>query len=682
MANRYYNGPDGQISPFTRARAEAVSQQFQAIAEGFDLVGTLFHQRYDAIATQGQSRIPATGPLTDNDGRVFETGLPFVILQINSADIGQDDFLFLDAESIHIELVGGVLNEGDQITVYSLPVESLEGGSYPIAVKTLAELKARPVESEAVIYDGVSFEWTPGDYTGQADDVNAVQANGIPLSTGAWVRQGADKVASRLDAIGAITRSQSEKNSEQVSVFDFMTPAQISAVKARTRLVDVTEEVQAAIDNGPGRLFFPPGDYPVTPGGLGHALLVDGGTIEMFGRNATIFMASTGNHQALRLEDTLNSTLRGLRFEGSGTDGVGGGQGLVQVFQGSNFTATDCAFDEANCDGLAVAAVTGVSVVGCSSDNASKGALYVNNSTGVRVIGNTATNFGGHTFSGNVLGVGLQLSGNTNLVAQGNTVRDGVGIGILCDNSGANIPKNNLISGNTVEEVSNPTNPGVSSGVRLQNDQASKNCGTVVSENVVRACGLYNFYIENHNGVIVRGNTGIESQESNYIIASVVGGTFKDNVAINTDTTTENGQAAFNLINGCSNVSGDGNRAMSLAGFAASTGFNGVLDGTGNDNRVSTVREYDYAEFAVTWHPNAGADIAAGGMAATDIPGVSGFGLGCYIEIAAPYTLNDCIAIGYFTGGSSARITLFNASGATRAFASGSWTVRVFGKNK
>jgi hypothetical protein len=54
--------------------------------------------------------------------------------------------------------------------------------------ETLAQLKAASTFNVAMIYDGSVFNWTLGDFTGQADDLNIVQGDGVPLTTGAWVR--------------------------------------------------------------------------------------------------------------------------------------------------------------------------------------------------------------------------------------------------------------------------------------------------------------------------------------------------------------------------------------------------------------------------------------------------------------------------------------------------------------
>lgn len=407
--------------------------------------------------------------------------------------------------------------------------------------------------------------------------------------------KGAAMVGFIQTSADAVARTVSEKLRDSVSVFDFMTAAEIAGVRGTGPAVDVTQAIQAGIDSNPGRLYFPPGIYPVTPDPTAHvALRVQHTTIEMFGAGASISMASTGHDQALQLLNCTNSTLRGLRFVGSGTNGSGGGQGLVQVLEGSNFIATGCAFDDANCDGLAVADVTGVIVSNCSSNNASKAALYVNNSRSVRISGNTMTDFGGHVVGVQIVGVGLQISGNDRLTADGNTIGPGTGIGILCNEAEKGevqfAPTVNLINANTVVGVSNPTNAAVSGGIRLSNATANKACGTNVSGNIVRACGFSNYHFENHDGITAIGNTGIESEYSNFFISSASYITFCNNVAINSQTTTGGGQAAVYLINSTDKARGSGNRAESIAGYASSSGTNGVINDTGTpplDNVIS-----------------------------------------------------------------------------------------------
>ena len=63
---------------------------------------------------------------------------------------------------------------------------------------------------------------------------------------------------------GTSDRLLSEKLSEVISVFDFMTAAQISDVKSGAATLDVTASIQAALDTGAAQVFFPAGRYKTT----------------------------------------------------------------------------------------------------------------------------------------------------------------------------------------------------------------------------------------------------------------------------------------------------------------------------------------------------------------------------------------------------------------------------------
>lgn len=67
--------------------------------------------------------------------------------------------------------------------------------------------------------------------------------------------------------VGSVGRLLNLKLAEQPSVFDFMTPAQIADVQARTLLLDVTTPIRAAIAATiGGELQFPPGSYLIGTG--------------------------------------------------------------------------------------------------------------------------------------------------------------------------------------------------------------------------------------------------------------------------------------------------------------------------------------------------------------------------------------------------------------------------------
>ena len=372
-----------------------------------------------------------------------------------------------------------------------------------------------------------------------------------------------------------------------MNVFEFMSAAQIADVNGRRRLMDVTAALQRGIDSSSGRLELPPGDYRIHPSGAGHALLVRNGSFQLIGRGATIYLPSTGNHQAVRFERCIQSSVRGVRFVGSGTRGSNSGQGLVQFYLGAGFTFEDCAFDDANCDGLAVAGVAGVTIKNCTSRKAAKAGIYVNNSRDVRVTGNSVENFGGFRAGSNVVGAGLQLSGNEDLLADGNIIRNGLGAGILCDHSGDSLPLRNRIVRNLAESVDNQANASVSGGIRLTSSSSGRPLGTVIEGNTVRDCGIYNYYLENHRGCIVRDNVGSGSRESNYVFGSMAGATVNGNTAINSNTSRKPGQSAYVIINNSHGIAGFRNKALNTDGFTPSAGSNDLRDYSGNANALN-----------------------------------------------------------------------------------------------
>ncbi len=110
---------------------------------------------------------------------------------------------------------------------------------------TLAQLKAAPTTNGTMIaaYDasGSTMTWTLGNFTALSAQrpQDYVQGDGIPLTTGAWVRQNADSTVFAQTSTGAVPRPTGGKVAEQVSITDF---------GASTSLADNTLAIQAAID--------------------------------------------------------------------------------------------------------------------------------------------------------------------------------------------------------------------------------------------------------------------------------------------------------------------------------------------------------------------------------------------------------------------------------------------------
>lgn len=97
---------------------------------------------------------------------------------------------------------------------------------------------------------------------------------------------------------GAVARTVQDKLRDTVSVFDFMTPAQIAGVKAGTFLVDVTAPINAAISSGAREVFFPQGGYAISaPINIGATSV--GVSLVGAGRQATV-IRNTGATPAVQ----------------------------------------------------------------------------------------------------------------------------------------------------------------------------------------------------------------------------------------------------------------------------------------------------------------------------------------------------------------------------------------------
>lgn len=91
---------------------------------------------------------------------------------------------------------------------------------------SLLDFKAAAIanERQALKAPGIpfgDFNWTPGDYSNQADNVNVIKADSTALSVGAWVRQIADGVSFKQSGEGAVLRSAGSKSRESLSPEDF-----------------------------------------------------------------------------------------------------------------------------------------------------------------------------------------------------------------------------------------------------------------------------------------------------------------------------------------------------------------------------------------------------------------------------------------------------------------------------
>lgn len=139
---------------------------------------------------------------------------------------------------------------------------------------------------------------------------------------------GSSLIGTILNAVGAVWRTVLDKFSDSISVFDFMTTAQKTSVKARDSVEDVTAAIQAAITHaktvGGGKVFFPSGVYKITD-----AIIVDTGVYSMglilegCGRNTIISQTGVGK-DAFHFSTTQylqNSGIRDMKIVTSATAG-------------------------------------------------------------------------------------------------------------------------------------------------------------------------------------------------------------------------------------------------------------------------------------------------------------------------------------------------------------------------
>lgn len=159
--------------------------------------------------------------------------------------------------------------------------QAAAGVDYPDAAAALAGAS-----------NGDKFTYWDGDQI-----VYSTKTAGVLVElAGPWI--GADKIGFTQSGTGAVARDAQSKMGEQVSVFDFMTEAEIADVQANTATLNVTAAIQAAVDKVAttgGELIFPPGTYKITSKisktfGDGIAVLISG-----YGAKIDATAITTGN---------------------------------------------------------------------------------------------------------------------------------------------------------------------------------------------------------------------------------------------------------------------------------------------------------------------------------------------------------------------------------------------------
>lgn len=339
-------------------------------------------------------------------------------------------------------------------------------------------------------------------------------------------------------------------------------------------------------------VFIPAGSYAVeVDGGNNYCLLtdsIDNLTISGYGAKIT---STASEKQIWRFADCDNLHVEGLWVVGANANGTDVAAGIIQVSGGAKISFLNTKTSDSDQDGLAIANATNVKVIGHISDNDAKSGVYVNGSSYVTVKACQVTNWGGATVSSSPVGAAIQVSSNTDCIVEGNICDTGTGYGIFCNAlSGGARPLRNTIKGNQVYNATNPTNVNVSGGINCVNGNATKDTGTLITGNILRANGLFNIYIENHGGSYVQGNICLESVRSNIVVSTISNCIVRGNYIANTNTSntaTQSGVRLINAADGCVVIHND---FVDSAQYATSYGLHYPVDASTGTNLLQLQR--------------------------------------------------------------------------------------------
>jgi len=402
-----------------------------------------------------------------------------------------------------------------------------------------------------------------------------VLAIGVALSSVAVVRRDVRRVPVQVTNLASLP-SLTSTISRQVALIDFL-PAEFVTDGS----VNYGNEARAAFAAAAGGVLVLP-NFPVLVSrapGQNWCIRVDS-PLAVQGSTCSVLVEREGAVQLLRVQGVAGFTMRDVTLRGRAVQGQGLAHGLLQVFGGRDIAIERVRVDGCDADGIVVAGAEGVCISGCAVAHASKSAIYVNNSRRARVVHNEVIEFGGHrTPAGTVVGAGIQLSSNTDLVCSHNIVQGGVGVGILLNAlEGGTAPVGSLVTENRITAVSNPTNPNVSSGIRLANGSGDGRTQTIVSSNSLRGCGTFGIYVENHHGALVTNNSIVESERCGILVSSVQDAVVTGNIVLNSGTSDLRDTYQVQLINRASGVIVRDNTLADLGGYEPGTALDAVSD--------------------------------------------------------------------------------------------------------
>jgi parallel beta-helix repeat protein len=347
--------------------------------------------------------------------------------------------------------------------------------------------------------------------------------------------------------------------------------------------VDYTAAVQRAIDAASGATLVLPAFPLLVSAAPGQRWCLRITTpIAIEGQASSVLVERQGAVQVLRSEGVDGVRLCGFTVQGIGRGGRGLAHGLVQVTYGRNVSIEGVRVLGSDADGIAVAGVQNVRVAGCTVEGASKSGIYLSDCERGIVAGNVVTGSGGHlTPAGDVVGAGIQISSNAEVVCADNLVAGGTGIGILCNAlAGGAKPMGCVIAGNRIRGVANPANMNVSSGIRLANGNPDRLTHTLVAGNSIQGCGVYGMYVENHGGSTVSGNTVVESERAGIVVSTIRDLALLGNTVLNSGVSGLGSSSGIQLVNGARDVVARDNVVRNAALFRTGHAEERIDDGS------------------------------------------------------------------------------------------------------
>jgi len=250
------------------------------------------------------------------------------------------------------------------------------GQSYKFVLTTSADVVIATWDHIVGINDGGFSDYTPA--------VTSLLAPG-PLTTKSALDQitdasnGSSVVGFLQSQTGSVATTVRSKLRETVSVFDFMTAAQIADVRANTALLDLTTTIQIALNTGKS-LFFPEGSYLITAGLL---FTVDYQAVFGVGYKSRIICNTGSSNNGVNMivgTSRVGCVVEKLYFQNSGYGRIVPPPGV--------FTGMGCGVIFMNCTGCAVRDSW---FYKCGGPGQGVAAIYFSSSQQCTASGNTIT---------------------------------------------------------------------------------------------------------------------------------------------------------------------------------------------------------------------------------------------------------------------------------------------------